>query len=79
MSRPKEFDELNEQLHPLGERAFFGAWDPDAPVVVLAGPFMKKMPASTEGLPAGDLSDWDAIDALADEVVAALSRADVRS
>ena len=73
-SRPKEFDELQTTLNPIGERVFFGAWDPEAPPVGMAERFMKKLPASTEGLPAGDFRDWTAIDAFADEVADTLNR-----
>lgn len=73
-SRPKEFDELQRSLNPIAEQVFFGAWDPEAPAVGIAERFMKKLPASTEGLPSGDFRDWEAIEAFADEVVAALSR-----
>lgn len=71
-SRPKEFDEFEALLEPLGSVVFFGAWDPDAPAKGMAERFLKRMPASTEGLPAGDFRDWDQIDAWADEVAADL-------
>lgn len=71
-SRPKEFDELSEALHPRDVRVFFGAWDPDAPPVGAAEHLMKLAPAAKGAMPAGDFRDWDAIDAWAQEIVTAL-------
>ena len=34
-TRPKELDELAEVVRPRRMQAFFGAWDPDAPMVGL--------------------------------------------
>lgn len=71
-TRPKEFDELEATLHPRGTKVFFGAWDPTAEPVGMAERFMKHLPATTEGLPAGDFRDWDAIDAWAGDIAAEL-------
>jgi menaquinone-dependent protoporphyrinogen oxidase len=73
-SRPREFEEFKETLAPMGEKVFFGAWDPSLPPVGMAERFMKSLPAGTEGLPTGDFRDWAAIEAFADEVVADLER-----
>jgi menaquinone-dependent protoporphyrinogen oxidase len=70
-SRPKEFDELEQQLRPRGQRIFFGAWDPNAPPVGMAEKLMRLMPAKN-ALPSGDFRDWAAIEAWADEIAAAL-------
>ena len=78
-SRPKEFEELSPILEPLGEKVFFGAWDPEAPAIGMAERFMKKLPAKTEALPSGDFRDWDAIDAFADEIVAVLTNQQTRA
>jgi menaquinone-dependent protoporphyrinogen oxidase len=72
VTRPKEFPELVAQLHPRGERVFFGAWDPKAPPVGLAERFMRHMPAFP-GMPIGDFRDWPAIDAWAAEIAAELA------
>jgi menaquinone-dependent protoporphyrinogen oxidase len=72
-SRPKEFDEFENLIHPKGEQIFFGAWDPDAPAVGMAERFMRLMPASKSSIPAGDFRDWDAIDAWAGEIAAELN------
>jgi menaquinone-dependent protoporphyrinogen oxidase len=72
-SRPKEFDEFKDSIHPKGEQIFFGAWDPDAPAVGMAERFMKLMPAARSSLPVGDFRDWDAIDAWAGEIATGLN------
>lgn len=61
-SRPKEFEELAERLHPRDERVFFGAWDPEARPVGIAERMMKLVPAGTSALPSGDFRDWTAVD-----------------
>ncbi|WP_345202073.1 flavodoxin domain-containing protein [Fodinibacter luteus] len=64
-TRPKEFDELTELLHPRGEQVFFGAYDPEAEPVGLGERLVRHMPAAQDALPAGDFRDWDAIEAWA--------------
>jgi menaquinone-dependent protoporphyrinogen oxidase len=64
VTRPREFDELSELVHPRGEQVFFGAWDPDAPPVGVLERALRHLPAH-EQTPAGDFRDWDAIDAWA--------------
>jgi menaquinone-dependent protoporphyrinogen oxidase len=72
-SIPKEFAKLREQVHPHGEKVFFGAYDPDAKPVGMAERFMTLMPASArDALPRGDFRDWPAIDAWADEIATIL-------
>jgi menaquinone-dependent protoporphyrinogen oxidase len=61
-TRPKEFDELHDLVHPRDERVFFGAWDPEAPPVGLGERLVRRMPASP-AIPGGDFRDWVAIDA----------------
>ena len=72
VSRPKEFDELEEMLDPRGSAVFFGAWDPGAPPVGLAERFMKMMPVSRSALPVGDFRDWERIDLWAEEIAGSL-------
>jgi menaquinone-dependent protoporphyrinogen oxidase len=72
-TRPKEWPELIEMVHPRGDRVFFGAWDPSAPPIGMAERFMHLMPASARNaMPAGDFRDWPAIDAWAAEIAGAL-------
>ena len=71
-TRPREFAKLSELVHARGERVFFGAWDPEAPPVGVAEKLMKLVPAAKDALPAGDFRDWDAVDAWAAEIAAAL-------
>jgi menaquinone-dependent protoporphyrinogen oxidase len=70
-SRPTEFAEFAESIHPRDERIFFGAFDPDAKPIGLmerfGAPFMR-MPAVREALPAGDFRDWPQIEAWAEGV-----------
>lgn len=70
-SRPKEFSEL-ESLSPNGTKVFFGAYDPEAEAIGASEKFMNLMPKAKAEIPAGDFRDWDAIDAWADEIAAAL-------
>lgn len=72
-SRPKEFDDLVAELHPRGERVFFGAWDPSAPPIGFGERVMRVAPAAKDALPAGDFRDWAAIDAWAAEIAGELA------
>lgn len=71
-SRPKEFGELVELLHPVGEKTFFGAYDPTARPIGMSERLIRTMPAARNGLPAGDFRDWPAIEAWAQEIAAEL-------
>ena len=71
-TRPKEFDELTELLHPRGDHVFFGAYDPDAEPVGLGERLVRHMPAAKDALPAGDFRDWAAIEAWAQEIAESL-------
>lgn len=71
-SRPEEFEELGQLIHPRGDHVFFGAWDPDQPPVGLAERAFRLMPVSKDLLPTGDFRDWEAIDAWAREIAADL-------
>lgn len=76
-SAPKEFAEFEEAIHPRGKQVFFGAFDHTklsvAHRVVFAMPAMKKL------LLDGDWRDWDAIDAWARTIAAALTPAAITS
>lgn len=60
-SRPKEFDELNNLLHPVGEVVFYGAYDPAQEPVGLAERLMRRSPGKGS-VPTGDFRDWGAIE-----------------
>lgn len=74
-TRPKEFDDLAELLHPRGQRVFFGAWDPEAAPVGIAERMMRLAPAAARALPAGDFRDWSDIDDWAKQIARDLSSA----
>jgi menaquinone-dependent protoporphyrinogen oxidase len=67
-SRPAEFTEFGEAIHPRDARIFFGAFDPDAKPIGLmerfGAPFMR-VPAVRAAMPAGDFRDWPEIEAWA--------------
>lgn len=71
-TRPKEFDELTSLLRPRGEHVFFGAYDPETPLVGLGERLVRHLPAARGSLPAGDFRDWEAISAWAEEIAADL-------
>ena len=75
-TRPKEFTELQTLLHPRGERVFFGAWSPDAPVMGIGERLMRLMPKARSAMPVGDFRDWDAIDSWAREIASELQSSD---
>lgn len=68
VSRPTEFPELTERLHPRGERVFFGAWDSGAPPIGLGERLVRHLPAARDALPSGDFRDWAAIEAWAEDI-----------
>ncbi len=72
-SRPKEFDELTNLLHPRGEQVFFGAYDPDARPVGIGERFVRHMPAARDALPGGDFRDWPQIEDWARGIAAQLA------
>lgn len=78
VTRPKEFDELTDLLHPRGERVFFGAYDPDAEPVGFGERLVRHMPAAKDALPTGDFRDWAAIEAWAREIAESLGAEDGR-
>lgn len=72
-SRPREFDRFTGALQPLGEKVFFGAWDPDAEPIGFAEKTMRAMKVPNDALPVGDFRDWNAIDDWADEIAETLA------
>lgn len=71
-TRPKEFDELTDLLHPRGEQILFGACDPHAKPIGMGERLVRHMPATKDTLPAGDFRDWSAIEAWARGIAQAL-------
>jgi menaquinone-dependent protoporphyrinogen oxidase len=67
-TRPREFAELDEAIHPRGIRVFHGAWDPAAKPIGLMERVMRLMPAARNALPAGDFRDWVDIEGWAEEI-----------
>ena len=74
VTRPKEFDELEALITPVGTRVFFGAWDAEAPPKGFTDRFLRMMPAARDSVPAGDFRDWAAIDAWAAEIASSLQK-----
>ncbi|MCB0909790.1 MAG: flavodoxin domain-containing protein [Nocardioidaceae bacterium] len=72
-TRPKEFADLVDLLHPRGEQIFFGAYDPDTTPIGLGERMVRHMPAMKGALPAGDFRDWAAIEAWAKNIAAELT------
>jgi menaquinone-dependent protoporphyrinogen oxidase len=68
----KKIAELSAATHPRAHRVFQGAFDPDDPPRAMSERLVRMMPASKNLLPAGDFRDWDAIEAWAREIAAAM-------
>jgi menaquinone-dependent protoporphyrinogen oxidase len=76
-SEPREFVEFAGSIHPVEERVFCGAYDPDTKPVGLVerlGARFVRLPAIREALPAGDFRDWPAIEAWASGIARELQR-----
>ena len=76
-SEPREFAEFARVIHPVDERVFFGAFDPDAKTIGLAerlGARFMRLPGVRDALPAGDFRDWPEIEAWADGIARELQR-----
>jgi menaquinone-dependent protoporphyrinogen oxidase len=68
----RKVEELSAAIRPRDHRVFFGAFDPDDPPKAMSERFVRMMPVAKKILPPGDFRDWDAIDAWAREIAAAL-------
>jgi len=68
----KKIAELSGLIHPRDHRAFLGAYDPKDPPKVMVERIVRMMPAAKKSMPAGDFRDWDAVEAWAREIAAAL-------
>ena len=74
-SRPVEFDEFEPLIHPRELKIFFGAYDPNGPKAGFAERLVAKVPAIRDAMPSGDFRDWEAIEAWARGIGAALKPA----
>jgi menaquinone-dependent protoporphyrinogen oxidase len=68
----KKLEEISARVHPREHRVFLGAFDPDDPPRAMSERLVRMMPAAKSILPPGDFRDWDAIEAWAREIAAAL-------
>ncbi len=73
----KQVVALADATHAREHRVFFGAFDPDDPPRATSERLVRMMPASKKLLPPGDFRDWDAIEAWAHEISAALATRNV--
>lgn len=73
-SRPKEFAEFAELIHPREEKVFFGAYDPLRPDATLAEKLIVRVPAIRNAMPAGDFRDWPVIEAWAESIAHELQK-----
>jgi menaquinone-dependent protoporphyrinogen oxidase len=71
--------ELEAAIGVRGHRAFYGAFDPTDPPKAMSERFVRMMPGSKGILPPGDFRDWQAVDAWAHEIAAALQNEAVAS
>ncbi len=69
----KKVEALSAAIGPRDHRIFAGAFDPKDPPRSMSERLVRMMPAAKNILPAGDFRDWDAIEAWAREVAAALA------
>lgn len=67
-SRPREFEEFADLIHPRDAQVFFGAYDPFREDASLVERLVVKIPAIRDALPAGDFRDWPAIEAWAEGI-----------
>jgi menaquinone-dependent protoporphyrinogen oxidase len=69
----KKIAQLSAATNPRDHRVFLGAFDPSDPPRTMAERFVRIMPGAKNILPTGDFRDWDAIEAWAHEIAAALA------
>jgi menaquinone-dependent protoporphyrinogen oxidase len=68
----KRIAALEAAIHPRQHRVFLGALDPNDQPKSVPERLVRLMPGSKRILPAGDFRDWDAIEAWAREIAAAM-------
>jgi menaquinone-dependent protoporphyrinogen oxidase len=74
-SRPREFSDFAEVIHPRGEQVFFGAYDPDRKDATIGERLVSRFPAIHDLLPKGDFRDWPTIEAWATGIARELTPA----
>jgi menaquinone-dependent protoporphyrinogen oxidase len=73
----RKVEELAATIHPRDHAVFLGAFDPDDPPKAISERFVRLLPISSKILPPGDFRNWDAIEAWAKEIAAAMAPAAV--
>jgi menaquinone-dependent protoporphyrinogen oxidase len=69
----KKIAALSAAINARGHQVFLGAFDPTDPPRAMSERLVRLMPAAKKVLPAGDFRDWDAVEAWAGEIAAALA------
>lgn len=69
----KKIAEIAAATNPKDHRVFLGAFDPSDPPKATSERLVRMLAAVKNALPAGDFRDWNAIEAWAREIAAALA------
>jgi menaquinone-dependent protoporphyrinogen oxidase len=69
----RKIADLSAAIGPRDHHVFFGAFDPKDPPKAMSERLVRLMPMAKKVLPAGDFRDWEAVDAWAEEIAAALT------
>jgi menaquinone-dependent protoporphyrinogen oxidase len=75
----KKVAELSAATNPKDHRVFLGAFDPNDAPKTMPERLVRMIPGSKNLLPSGDFRDWNAIEAWAHEIAAALASPVVRA